>query len=163
MLEITIDVAQRDYLPHLSVVKVQGNTRIMMSCTAIRPLVFSNGHTLAPYETLDCAYIDGVHVLVPPIVFLVAVVSWPASRWAEWRGRILISLPMLLCVVALTTTDLFIGLERMARIPGRVNGIGDQMAVLMQPFIFMELGGRWLLPLLAAAACIRLATPKAAS
>lgn len=159
MMQVMIDTMQSDYMAHLSIVDVQGNARLLMSCTAARPLLFPNGHMIALFGTVDCAYIDAVHALVPIIIFLVAVVGWPIGNSVERRRRILASLLMLPLVVALTTPIALVGLEKMARNPDRFGGADGQLTSLMQPFVLMEMGGRWLLPLVAALVCIRLALP----
>lgn len=88
------------------------------------------------------------------------VVAWPIGDWAERRRRVVASLLALPVVVVLTTPIGFVGVENMRRHAGLFDGAQGQMGAMMQPFVLMELGGRWLLPLVAAALCIRLAMPK---
>jgi hypothetical protein len=160
MMEFMIDTMQSDFWAHLSLIDVRGNLQILMSCTAIQPFFYPNGRFVARYSNVDCAYTDAVHALVPIIIFVVAVVGWPAGTRVEWRRRAIAALLLMPCVVALTTPITLMGLANMGRDPDAFNGTQGQLTALMQPFAVMEMGGRWLVPLVAAVVCIRVATRK---
>jgi hypothetical protein len=160
LLEFTIDTMQSGYRSHLSLIDAQGISRIVMSCTADRPISLPSGEFIPPNVGVNCAYMDAVHALVPIVIFLVTVVGWPAVGSSERRKRTIAALIALPCVVMLTTPIVLVSLENMGRHPEQYNGARGQLVALMQPFAVMEMGGRWLLPLVAAVFCIRVAMDK---
>ena len=154
MMESVIDSMQSDYTADLSIVDVRGAPTITMSCTATRELRLPSGRVVPFMGSYQCAATDAVHALVPIVIFLVTVVSWPIGRRAEAIGRLLSSLVLLPCIVAATTPMLLLGLVNAVLNPASFSA-GSQLTVLLQPFVFMEMGGRWLLPLVAALLCVR--------
>jgi hypothetical protein len=154
MMESVIDSMQSDFTAQLSIVDVRGAPTITMSCTATRELRLPGGRIVPFLRSYQCAATDAVHALVPIVIFLVTVVSWPIGRRAEVMGRLLSSFVLLPCIVAATTPMLLLGLVNAVLNPASFSA-GSQLTVLLQPFVFMEMGGRWLLPLVAALLCVR--------
>lgn len=157
LMEFTIDTLQSGYRSHLALTDGQHDPRIVMSCSFDRPRFLPDGRFVAPDERVNCAYTDAVHAIVPIVIFLVTLVSWPATGRSEGIRRTLAALLALPCLVMLTTPVALMGLQSMGANPGLYDGSQGQLAALLQPFAIMELGGRWLLPLIAALVCIRLA------
>jgi hypothetical protein len=158
IMNTMIDHMQSDYMAHLSMVERNGNPQITMSCTAIRPLTLPSGRVIPFLGTVDCAYMDAVHALVPIVIFLVAVMAWPTRNASEMAKRLFGAVMILPCVVALAAPMVLVGLEDMGRNPISSSDTGGTVRALLQPFAFMEMGGRWLIPLLAAIWLIRIAS-----
>jgi hypothetical protein len=89
---------------------------------------------------------------VPLIIYAAAVVAWPVGHRREWLKRAVASV-LLLPVVILPGPILLAALAEMPLHPASFSA--DSQHALMQPFVFMELGGLWLLPLAAACLSIR--------
>jgi hypothetical protein len=153
--EGVVDSMQSNYTAYLSVVDAQGGPKIVMSCTAKRELLLPRGRIIPVFASFDCAKIDAVHALVPIVIFLVVVIAWPMKDRREALRRILCSAIVLPVVLALTTPLLLFGLVNSTLHPESF-GADAQLRALLQPFVFMEMGGRWLLPLAATAVSIRL-------
>jgi hypothetical protein len=157
LMETMIDHMQSDYMARLALTEVHGNTELIMSCTATRKLLLPGGRIVPFLGTVDCAYMDAVHALVPIVIFLVAVVGWPTVDSREARRRFLAALLVMPSIVALSAPTVLVGLESMARNPDLFTPTPGSVTAFLQPFAFLELGGRWVLPLLAAVACVRFA------
>jgi hypothetical protein len=157
LMETMIDHMQSDYMARLALIEVQGNTELTMSCTATRKLFLPGGRIVPFLGTVSCAYMDAVHALVPIVIFLVAVVSWPTVDSRDARRRFLAALFVMPCIVALSAPTVLVGLESMGRNPDLFTPTSGNIAAFFQPFAFLEMGGRWVLPLVAAVACVRFA------
>lgn len=157
LMETMIDHMQSDYMARLALTEVHGNTELIMSCTATRKLLLPGGRIVPFLGTVDCAYMDAIHALVPIVIFLVAVVGWPTVDSREARRRSLAALLMMPCIVALSAPTALVGLESMGRNPDLFTPTPGSITAFLQPFAFLEMGGRWVLPLLAAVACVRFA------
>jgi hypothetical protein len=157
-MEGMIDDMQADYMARLAFIDVLGNPEITMSCRATHELFLPGGRIIPFLGTVDCARMDAFHALVPLVIFLVAVVGWPTRDWSETRKRIVVALLMMPCIVVLSAPMVLVGLEDMGRNPDLYIPTPGKVTTYLQPFVFMEMGGRWLLPLLTALACIRIAS-----
>jgi len=155
--ESMIDSMQSDYVGSLRIVGDHGNEKIAMVCTATRTLYLPDGRIVPFLGSIDCAYIDAVHALVPIVIFLVTLLGWPTRTGSEMPKRFLAALPLIPCVAAVSAPVALVGLENIGRNPSVSGAELGTMTGLFQPFVFMELGGRWLLPLVAAGVCIWLA------
>lgn len=167
MMERVIDAVQPTFAAHLSVVDSRDGLSVAMTCTAKREIVFPQGRIVPLDGSFKCGSVDALHALVPMVIFLVAVTAWPIAGRREAVGRFVASLVLLPCVVALTTPVLLLGRVEAALDPSTFRA-ESQLTALLQPFVFMEMGGRWLLPLITAFLAIRVAamlanTPAAAA
>jgi hypothetical protein len=156
LMEAMIDALQSDFTAYLSVADSHGSSVIAMSCTAARQLTLPSGKIIPFLGSYKCASVDSVHALVPIVIYCVAVLAWPIRQWREVYRRLFGSLLLLPTVVALTTPLLLIGIADAALYPQTFRSDG-QLTALWQPFVFLEMGGDWLVPVIAAAVCIRLA------
>jgi hypothetical protein len=154
MMERVIDAAQPAFAAHLSVVDSRDGPSIAMTCIANREIVFPQGRIVPIHGSFECGRVDALHALVPVVIFLVAVTAWPIAGRREAIGRTVASLVLLPCVVALTTPVLLLGRVQAALDPSSFRA-GSQLTALLQPFVFMEMGGRWLLALVAGFLAIR--------
>jgi hypothetical protein len=154
LMEMVIDGMQSDFMAHLSITDARDKLTIAMSCTANRELMLSHDSIIPFLGSFNCASTDVVHALVPMIIFSVAVIGWPISHRHEILRRLLGFLVLLPVVVALTTPVLLVGLVE-SRVHPESFSADAQWTALIQPWVFMEMGGGWLLPLVAALLCVR--------
>jgi len=130
---------------------------LRMQPTLVRPAQL-NAELAMPAGTRLRWFVTHVdHTLVPPLLFLMVLLGWPADSRAELRIRLLSALPMLLLILALTAPVQLVGQVQMvqaelAALAGEPRG-EPPLVTLM---VFMESGGRWLLPLVAGILCIAL-------
>jgi hypothetical protein len=155
--EGVIDAMQSDYAAQLDVVEAAEGPKISMTCTAKRQLVLARGKIVPFLASYNCARMDATHALVPVVIFLVAVIGWPIGDRRETLRRALGCVLLLPIILASTTPLLLYGLVEATLHPESF-GAGAQVKALWQPFVFMEMGGSWLLPLVAAALCVGFCT-----
>ena len=154
LMEAMVNGMQSDFKAHLFI-EDQGSLMIALSCTTNRPFASSAGGFIPPDSSFSGGAVDAVHALVPLVIFLVAVASWPINGWREAIGRAVGAVLLLPPVVALTTIVLLVG--RVEHFLHHAS-IQSQSGFLLQPYVFMEEGGRWLVPLLAATFCTGVVT-----
>lgn len=94
------------------------------------------------------------HALVPLVILVTVAIAWPGRLELRVR-RFLAALPMIALVSSLTTPFLLAGKVQMFLMDlAARNGSQRDGGLLVEWLIFTETGGRWLLPLLLAAAII---------
>jgi hypothetical protein len=152
--ELLIDILQNDYLSKLSTAGSGGDSQIVMSCTTIRDMHVRTDRLIPAYRTFECARIDSVHALVPVVICLIPALAWPLRRRREAVSRTLAFLLVVPLVFASTTAPLLLGLAHTGMYPGSFTSDAPVHA-LLQPFVFIELGGNWLIALIAALLGIR--------
>jgi hypothetical protein len=97
-----------------------------------------------------------MHTLVPMVIELSVLLVWPVNAWRERFLLLLLGLVTSMIVLAATAPFVLIGnleiyLQEMA-VQAQVKRPEPWTLTWM---IFSEMGGRWLLPLVAAMLCIR--------
>jgi hypothetical protein len=155
LMEGVVDALQSDYVSYLTVEDAREGPKLVMSCRANRPLQFAPDRLVPVGRSFACAETDAVHVLVPVVIFLTVVVGWPIANRREMTLRGGGALLVLPAIIAATTPVLLVGLVNVGLHP-ETYSTAAQFATLLHPFVFIEMGGVWLLPLIAAALCIRL-------
>ncbi len=153
-MESAVQAMQSDYTAQLSVHDAPAGLQLVMRCTAKRELSLANGRGMHFLRSFDCAQTDAVHVLVPLIIFLAVLLGWPTMSRRESLRRALAAGALLPIVLGLTTPVLLVGLVA-AELHPESYSANAQLNALLQPFVFVEMGGGWLLALVGAAICIR--------
>lgn len=150
LVEATVNVMQQDYVGYVTLEQTRTGPSIRMTCSALHDLTLRSGRVIPYLRTFGCARTDAVHALVPLSIYLLLVLAWPiAAARREILWRVLGSVVLVPAVVALSTPVLLVGLVRSDLAP-RALSADSQFLALVQPLAFMELGGSWLLPVLAA-------------
>jgi len=130
---------------------------LRMQPTLVRP-VRLNAELAMPAGTRlrwFATHVD--HTLVPPLLFLMALLAWPPDRRSELLIRLLVALPMFLLILALTAPIQLVGQVQMVLAElAALAGEPQREPPLVTLMVFMESGGRWLLPLAGAVLCIAL-------
>jgi hypothetical protein len=152
-----IDLMQPDFVPSLEIAPDAQGWVLRLRPLVAKAIGVGPGVVIPAGTRLDWFSTSVDHTLVPILLFLTALLSWPATSTREWGLRLLAALPALIWVLLLSAPILLIGRVQMWVTGLAVrNGAAFQEPALVTFMIFMESGGRWLVPLGAAAACIAL-------
>jgi hypothetical protein len=154
MMEAAVDLLQSDFSAYLALTDSNRGPQLMMSCTVNHDVVLPSGARIPYLGTYACASTDALHALAPIVIFLSLLIAWPAADRREIVKRIVAAAWLLPLVVALTTPPLLVGVVE-SKLHADTFAAGAQLTALLQPFVFMEMGGSWLCPLLAASVCLR--------
>jgi len=123
----------------------------------MRPLHLTDGLAIPPGTELT-AQTHLLHTLVPAVIELAAVFAWPVTRLPERLVGILLGLITAIAVIALTAPFVLIGTIEISLQEWVANSGGQRPEPWpLTWMLFCEMGGRWLLAVLAAAASIQLA------
>lgn len=149
-----IDAIQDDFVATVEMAREQDGWVLRIQPLLVHPLKL-NAELSMPAGTRLRWFITHVdHTLVPPVLLLMATLAFPAARWRELAARLLIALPVLVLILALTAPVLLVGqVQITAADLARLAGEPRREPALVTLMIFMESGGRWLLPLAGGALC----------
>ena len=143
-----------NYISVLALKEFDGNMAVQASATTIRPirftqdLVLNTGYKVEPITNV-------IHNLVPLVIYFTVVLSWPAINIKERLILCLLGIPASLFMLGLFIPTILAG-----HIESQILIEAEEHArqVFNTPFImkyvvFMESGGRWLIPLIMALLC----------
>ena len=154
--EVAIRLLQQDFAATLRLVEARGEAVIQMTPFLVRSIPLTDQLALAPFVPLKPFQVSVDHALVPLVLLISGVLSWPFASRREAAVRIgLMLLAALPVILVLSTPLLLVGQQQIIF----VQEAARQGATFQEPFlvtfmIFMESGGRWLLPLALAIACV---------
>ncbi|MDR3414865.1 MAG: hypothetical protein P4L83_01650 [Nevskia sp.] len=154
VMESASNGMQSEFIVDLSLEDAPGGPAIRMECTTRHPVALGSGNVVPAYGVFEGGSVDAVHALVPVVIFLVVIAAWPFAGYRELAVRLLGTALPLPVIVALTTSLLLVERVEVFLNHAATYRTESQFVVMTQPFVFMESGGRWLLPLLAAALCV---------
>lgn len=98
------------------------------------------------------------HALVPPVIVVALVVSWPLRGWRRRAAAGVLAVPAAALSLLLTSPFLLAGkVEALLRAYAANAGLEREGSLVYQWMAMSEGGARWALPLLLALACIALA------
>jgi hypothetical protein len=162
--EWVIGLLQQDFSASLKIVDQAGHLSIEMTPYLLRPVPLTEQLALRPYVTLPPSMVNVDHALVPMVLLLTGIAAWPWVRRREMVLRALLTLVVSPLILAIGTPVLLAGRQQIAFLEAALqHGTRVHEPFLVTLMIFMESGGRWLLPLTLAAACVlaaRLRWPK---
>ncbi|HUK63813.1 MAG TPA: hypothetical protein VLV15_10770 [Dongiaceae bacterium] len=150
-----VKAASPELVPRLDIAVRNHEYMLELSFWTTRPIPLGDHMVLAAFSRFENAATHVSHTLAPATILLVPVLAWPARTLAEWSVRTVLALPLLLLLLAVTAPLLLSGrveltlLEMQARY-----GASPAAPLLVAWVIFLESGGRWLLPIVGAASCI---------
>lgn len=156
--DFIIRLLQPDFSPSLRLANEGGSWMIQLFPFLVRPVDLTGQLALRPFIALQPISVHVDHALVPLVLLLTAAASWPVAGRLEALLRMLFTAAALPIVLALTTPVLLAGRAQMSVVElALTQGASFQEPVLVTLLIFMESGGRWLLPLALAVAGVVLA------
>jgi hypothetical protein len=165
LLNVAVNLLQDDFSGVLKLTRESGSWAIQMEPLTVRPIPMTDQVELRQFVTLQ-KYITHVdHTLVPVVLLVTGVLAWPFRTGREIALRLLFTLPALLIVLLLGAPVLLVGQVQMTLVELALRaGAPFHEPWMVWLMVFMESGGRWLLPIAAAVACVAsaraLLTPK---
>jgi hypothetical protein len=158
LLDVAVNLLQDDFSAVLKLSRESGSWLVHMEPLTVRPIPMTDQVQLRQFITLQ-KYVTHVdHTLVPVVLLLTGVLASPFRNTRELALRLLLTLPALLIVLILGAPVLLIGQVQMTLVELAVRaGARFHEPWMVWLTVFMESGGRWLLPTAAAIACITLA------
>ncbi len=153
--ELIVGLLQQDFTASLQLAQDGGQAVIRMTPFLLRPVALTDELALRPFVALAPFPVSVDHALVPLVLLMTGVASWPFAGIREAVVRLWLAIAAVPPVLALGTPVLLVGRQQIAFVEAALR----QGAVFHEPglvtlMIFMESGGRWLLPLVAAFACV---------
>lgn len=152
---IVIELLQPNFIALLSISDPAGVPKIRLEPFSIHTVQLGPRHLIAAQSRLSELSTHLDHTMVPFVLFLTGVLAWPFKSARELLTRLLVSLPLLVIMLALTAPVLLAGkLDMLLLDAGEYVGVSMEPSFLVHLTIFMEAGGRWLVPIVAAISCI---------
>jgi hypothetical protein len=153
--DLVIRLLQSDFSPSLRMVHEAGSWMIQMTPFLLRPVGLTDQLALRPFIALEPISVHVDHALVPLVLLVTAAASWPLAGRIEALVRVLLAVPAVAAALALTTPVLLAGRAQMSVVElALMHGASFHEPALVTLLIFMESGGRWLLALALAVACV---------
>jgi hypothetical protein len=158
LFRVVITLVQGDFAPTLDIAGVGGEMTVRMSAYTTRAIPLTADRLLLPGTPVNYTATSVLHALVPAVPLLTPLLAWPIGTWREGLSRGLLGVPAFFLVM-LTTTPLFLAGRFQMAIGDMARRYGGQLddTWLVRWAIFTEMGGRWLVPILAAVVCIVMA------
>jgi hypothetical protein len=155
LFKFTFDLMQPDLDASLRVSQASGHWAVEMQPLVIHPIPLTRDRSLSSGALLGWWSTDLSHNLLPLLIYLSAVIAWPAGGNSERLGRLVVSVPVVLLLLALSAPLVLAGQVEISILREAARwGAARHEPGLVTFLIFMESGGRWLLPLAAAVACV---------
>lgn|GEM_PF-1128610 len=155
LLKFLVDLMQPELDASLRLVHYGHDGVIEMRPLIVHPIRIGDGFYPPGGVLVERATTELVHQLLPSALYLSALLAWPARRKQEWVGRLALAIPVTTILVLLSTSLFLAGqLELVLVMQREQAGTLSREPWLVTFLIFMESGGRWLLPVLAAVATI---------
>lgn len=151
-------------IPRVEVVGELPAARVEARARVLAPVAVGADAYVPPATTIGPVSLSLVHALVPPGLLAIALVAWPCGTVREALRRIVLAGPAIALVVVVTVAphlaglfDAVIGAHRMQA------GEPRAFTAAESALLFLEGGGRWLVAIVAAVACVAAArqTPRA--
>lgn len=154
--EAIIYQVRPDYWPRLKLIQENHDFTIYMSATLLNPVPL--GGTLWLKTGLEItAGTHVMHTLVPIVIELSILLVWPVNSWRErW---ILLSLGLVTSMLVVSATAPFVllgNLEINLQLLADQANVNRPVPWTITWMIFNEMGGRWVLPIIAALLCVQL-------
>jgi len=145
-----IEIIQSDYRATLKISNSQPGLIQMQAITRrVIPSIAGSGAKLT-------AGVHVSHALVPLVLFFCFLLAWPVEKYQERLTLLVMGIPLSFSLVALTLPFQLAGsLENMFQGYAQQYAVNREKPLLLTWMLFLEVGGRWLLPLvLAIASCV---------
>ena len=159
LLKAIMTVMTPELAPGMKLVKPvqsQWDYTIELSAWVLRPIYLNAGQYIPPgTELKSSAHL--LHVLVPLVIEISILLVWPVQYWSQRILLIGLSLPAaVLVVMAVLPAQLLGNLELSFQDVALTGKNSRSIPWFVDWMMFCELGGRWLLGILAACLCILL-------
>jgi hypothetical protein len=142
-------------VPHVAIAGGPPHAGVEAIGIAMAAIPVGRDAYLPPATRLGPVSISLVHTLVPLALLLTALAAWPCAARREAMCRFAIAFPAIL-VVVFATVPLHLAALLEAYVDAHRLADGDVPVALpvVEGMLFLEAGGRWLIPLVVATACV---------
>lgn len=135
---------------HVAILEQGPSAQILLDARVARPISFDDSHGVGTGQPLP-SRINAVHALVPLVILWTVLLGAPARTLRERVVAVILAVPVSAVILALTTPFHLVGLiEQSLQTYAESLGVARSPPFALNWLIFLEGGGRWLLPLLAA-------------
>ncbi len=150
-----VNLLSNHYTSLLTIVNDGVAAKVQIVAT-ITQAVYISGIPVSPPGVKLTGSINLIHALVPVVILYVILLCWPVRHFKERLLMCILGIPAVLLIMALTVPTLLAGHIEATLLSAaeRASGRDLDRPFIMDWVIFVETGGRWLLPLLAAILCI---------
>ncbi|MFN0039708.1 MAG: hypothetical protein ACKVP2_09375 [Burkholderiales bacterium] len=153
--ETVIRLLQQDFTGSLQWMEYKGQSAIQMTAFLLHAVPLTDQLALRPFVSLPPITVSVDHALVPLVLLMAGIISWPFSGNREAVMRMTLAIAVTPPILALSTPVLLVGGQQLAFFEAALRrGAALQESGMVTLMVFMESGGRWLLPLTAAVACV---------
>jgi len=140
-----IEVIQSDYQATLKISNDQpGLIKMQATTRRVIPSIAGRGAKLT-------AGVHVSHALVPLVLLFSFLLAWPVEKYQQRLVLLLLGIPLSFSLVALTLPFQLAGsLENMFQGYAQQYAVNREKPLLLTWMLFLEVGGRWLLPMVLA-------------
>ena len=157
LLAATVQLIAPQYTPKVVINSRDGEANLVLDLR-VRQAIHLSEDLIIPVGQPVPASANVVHVLVPLVLFFCVVCAWPARDWREQALALAFALPLAAGVLALTAPFQLVGLIELAvQQAAASQHLRLPVPLTLSWMVFMEGGGRWVLPILAGLLCGRAA------
>ncbi len=154
--ETVAEAASTDYRVKIQVVESH-ESKIVLAATAIKAQPITPQRSLPAGSTIESS-ITVLHALVPLVILLTVIFTWPASSIKQRGVLILLAIPAILFVSAATAPIQLLGqLEIGFQNAAAKSGFDREEPFVLTWMLLTEGGGRWFIAALTGLACCGIA------
>lgn len=160
--EAVTELLLTDFAAGLSLGEIEGTRHIRLNATVTQPIVLTERVTV-PVGREVPASITVLHSMVPAVILLTVVLAWPAASPVRFALRLALALlAVALTLSVINPIHLAGNLER--GLQSAILQLGGERGTpwVLKGMVFMEGGGRWVLPLVAGVMCVLATEPRRA-
>ena len=155
LFEIVIRVAAPEYAPSLTLVAENHDFLIRLNAWVLHPFPLGGGQSVPSGKELT-AGTHLLHTLVPVVIQLSILLVWPVRQRGARAILLAFGIATSLLVVGATGPFVLVGtLEVLLQEMAEEAHVVRPEPWILTWMIFTEMGGRWVLPIVAALLCIR--------
>ena len=153
-----INAMSSSYVHSLNTVEQNGTPLIEIKATLVEPIRAASTIVIPPGKSFS-ATVYTWHVLVPVIIIYSLLIAWPVTYFRQRLQILLLGILTAMLLLAFTIPALLAG-HIEAQLISLIQKVGGHPDVpfILDWVIFVELGGRWLLPIIGATGCVALSS-----
>jgi hypothetical protein len=153
LLKRVISLMTTELSPSLKLIKTadsQFDASVELSARVVRPIYLNTGHYIPPGMDLSSSA-HLMHVWVPLVIEFSILLVWPVQYWLQRLFLIVVGLLTAILVVLLILPAQLLGVLEVSLQNVALTGAVPRPAPwFLAWMVFCEMGGRWLLGILAA-------------
>ena len=145
-----VDILLVEFDTVVKLVTSENKDLVYLGATAVRPIVENGVIVVSPGQLVTSAA-DVIHTLVPIVILYSALVAWPVPKVRDRMTLIMLGIPLVFIMLGFITPVHLAGLIEMTIYNRAYKSSADfSEPLLISWVVFLESGGRWLIPLATA-------------